>query len=184
MVTDLVLRALFFVLSLYLVWATTIGNMTIGYRYALFTFYQMTENETLFNSFLANAFLGNAVAAGILQTCMLIFENYAKGSVSFYIAVINRESAMMVYIAGINLFDYFMIGGIIFTVILIIFKGSGRIRYGDIYAAQAAKKKGVKSKKVQDILSVKFSAKNEEEEDSDEEPFTSSSSTQNYTAIN
>ncbi len=50
----ILLAHLYLGLAFFFIVATFHGNITVGQRFATFTFYAMKENETLFNSFLAN----------------------------------------------------------------------------------------------------------------------------------
>jgi len=60
-------NALFIMTVLYLQASATAGNDYYGRRLAFFTFYPMTPNETLYNSFLFNALLINFIDAAVVQ---------------------------------------------------------------------------------------------------------------------
>jgi len=70
--TKFLVADLYFILTtIYLLNCTIKGNDTYGYRFACFTFYPVTLNETLCSSFLVNAVIKNLVTASIMQLCVL-----------------------------------------------------------------------------------------------------------------
>jgi hypothetical protein len=55
-IVEICLNIMFSLMTIYVMSAIASGNETIGFRYALFTYYPQRENETLFNAFMVNVF--------------------------------------------------------------------------------------------------------------------------------
>ena len=52
-------------ISFFFIMAAFHGNLTVGKRFATFTFYHMQNQETLLNSFLVNTTLMNVMSCGV-----------------------------------------------------------------------------------------------------------------------
>lgn len=70
---DMINAVIFLIMSVYLLMVAIRGNSTYGFRFACFTFYPLTENETQLNSFLFNALILNMISTCIVSfTCSLL----------------------------------------------------------------------------------------------------------------
>lgn len=95
----LIIDAYFLITSIYLINCTVKGNDTYGYRFACFTFYPVTANETLCSSFLFNAVIKNIVTTSIMQACVLNIPSYTNGSEIYLMSNRVKYSYMTVNIA-------------------------------------------------------------------------------------
>ena len=173
---ELLTQMLYFLMSIFLMWVSQHGNMTIGKRHALFTFYMMKESETLFDSFIVNIVINNIVSFAAIHYTSLVFWQWTKHSFVLKIAMFNKWSVMNLNFKDYNIFDIIFIGFLIGALVNIAIRGSGRIRYGDAILDREARKKAallpnssIKStKKPKDILSMRF-GEHTKEDNSDEE---------------
>ena len=108
------------------------GNVTVGKRFATFTFYAMHESETLLNSFLVNTALVNVISCGVKQYAVNIFADWTRGSYSYTAAILAKDSRIFFKVADISIFDFVFLFAVVVTLIIIAINGSGRIRYNDI----------------------------------------------------
>lgn len=74
-----VATAILALLSIYLIWAVTKGNMKFGVRIPfLFTLHPMKPNETLMNSFLFNVWIILISSIAVIQFLTTVFEQYVR----------------------------------------------------------------------------------------------------------
>lgn len=87
---------------------------------------------------------------------------WTRGSDTYAIALLAKDSKIFFKIAGISVFDYVFLLSVVGTMIIIAINGSGRIRYNDIIEEKNNKAKGgpqaKNAKKPKDILSIRFGA--------------------------
>lgn len=128
--TKFLLADLYFILTtMYLLNCTIKGNDTYGYRFACFTFYPVTLNETLCSSFLVNAVIKNLVTASIMQLCVLQVPDYTRGSEIYLISQRTHNSAFAIHIGNLNIWSYVLLIFIFVTIVALIFGGSGRVSF-------------------------------------------------------
>ena len=136
----LLLSHIYLFMSYFYIVATFHGNVTVGQRFALFTFYAMPEQETLLNSFMANTALLNVVSCGVKHYAANTFSTWCQGSFTYEIAVLTKNSKLFFTVYDVSIFDIILLISVIATLIIIAINGSGRIRYNDIIDEKSKRK--------------------------------------------